>query len=55
MEVTAADVRTPRVRWPMIAAVAGAGTLALAAVVLWARYGVAVFHEIVTAGLALCF
>ena len=55
MELTTADVTTPRVRWPLVAAAVGVGGLVVAAVVLWARYGIAVFHEIVTAGLALCF
>lgn len=33
----------------------GAGILVASAVYLWARHGVAVFHEMIVAGLALCF
>jgi hypothetical protein len=38
-----------------IAAGVGAVALAAAAIALWARYGAAVFHEMIVAGLALCF
>jgi hypothetical protein len=34
---------------------AGAGVLAAVTLYLWARYGGAVFHEMIAAGLALCF
>ncbi len=44
-----------RMRWPLIAVAVMIGALGAATLVLWARYGTAVFHEIVTAGLALCF
>jgi hypothetical protein len=39
----------------VLVAAAAVGGLAAASILLWARYGVAVFHEIVSAGLALCF
>ncbi len=39
----------------LIAASAVAGLLLAGAAVLWARYGLAVFHEIIVAGMALCF
>jgi hypothetical protein len=38
-----------------LVAVAGGGVLVALAVILWARYGLAVFHEMIVAGLALCF
>lgn len=50
---TATSAR-PFARATLIAA-AGGGILVALAVVLWARYGVAVFHETIVAGLALCF
>ena len=34
---------------------AGAGVLVAVSLYLWARYGSAVFHEMIAAGLALCF
>jgi hypothetical protein len=34
---------------------AGVGLLVAAAIYLWARYGIAVFHEMIVAGIALCF
>ena len=33
----------------------GVGALLAAAIALWARYGGAVFHEMIVAGIALCF
>jgi hypothetical protein len=55
MQLAAATTRPARLRWPLIAASAMVAALSVLAVVLWARYGAAVFHEILTAGLALCF
>jgi hypothetical protein len=47
-----------RVIWPIRPAVwagAGIGALAAAAVLLWDRYGGAVFFEMIAAGIASCF
>jgi hypothetical protein len=40
---------------PAVWACVGFGALAAAAVLLWARYGSAVFFEVIAAGLASCF
>lgn len=42
-------------RWAAPAIVAGAALLLAAAVALWARYGTAVFFEMIAAGIAACF
>jgi hypothetical protein len=42
----------PRLLVPIAAA---AGVLLAATLVLWARYGGAVFYEMILAGIALCF
>jgi hypothetical protein len=39
----------------LITAAAAAGVLLVATVALWARYGTAVFYEMILAGLAACF
>lgn len=47
-----------RIIWPIRPAVwvgAGAGVLAAAGVLLWDRYGSAVFFEMIAAGIASCF
>jgi hypothetical protein len=46
---------TPWRRQPAIWAGAGFGALAAVAVLLWVRYGSAVFFEVIAAGLASCF
>ena len=38
-----------------IVAAAFGGALLAGAVALWAHYGVAAFHEMIVAGLAMCF
>jgi hypothetical protein len=43
----------PRLLVPIAAA--AAGVLLAATLVLWARYGGAVFYEMILAGIALCF
>jgi hypothetical protein len=49
-----ATAPTPRLARPLlIAAVVGA-VLVAGALALWARYGTAVFYEMILAGLALC-
>lgn len=39
----------------MVFAAVGAGALLALAALLWAKYGGAVFHEMILAGIALCF
>ncbi len=41
-------------RGTMLAA-AGVGALLALALALWAHYGTAAFHEMIVAGLAMCF
>jgi hypothetical protein len=48
-------VSTPWRVQPIVWAGAGIGALSAAAVLLWARYGSAVFFEMIVAGLASCF
>jgi hypothetical protein len=50
--ITPARVPGPRVLVPIAAA---AGVLLAATLVLWARYGGAVFYEMIAAGIAFCF
>jgi hypothetical protein len=50
------SVKTLGVPRPVIAAAAGiVAALLIATAAMWLHYGTAVFHEIVTAGIAMCF
>jgi hypothetical protein len=40
---------------PVVFAAALVGVLVAAAIALWARFGNAVFYEMIVAGLSLCF
>lgn len=54
--MTDAATVTTRRNWRPLAAIAGtAGVLIAATLALWAYYGTAVFYEMVTAGIAMCF
>jgi hypothetical protein len=47
---------SPPLGWRLtVFAALGAGVMLAFAGLLWARYGGAVFHEMILAGLALCF
>ena len=48
-------VATPWRVQPVVWAGAGIGALSVAAVLLWAHYGSAVFFEVIVAGLMSCF
>jgi hypothetical protein len=45
---------TPSFFRPLVLIAAAAGVLLAATLVLWARYGTAVFYEMIVAGLAAC-
>jgi hypothetical protein len=46
---------SPGSRRTIVALAAGSGALLAAALVLWAKYGSAVFYEMILAGFAACF
>jgi hypothetical protein len=51
------DVATSQrhVSRPLLVAAMAGGMLLAGTIVLWARYGSAVFYEMITAGIAACF
>ncbi len=51
----AATVATRRSWRPLAIVAAVAGALIAGTVALWAYYGTAVFHEMILAGIAMCF
>ena len=54
--MTEAATITTRRSWRPLAIGAGvAGVLIAATLALWAYYGTAVFHEMILAGIAMCF
>jgi len=54
--MTEAATVTTRRNWQPLAFIAGvAGVLIAGTLALWAYYGTAVFHEMILAGIAMCF
>lgn len=45
----------PAARWAIAAGALALALLLAAAIALWARYGTAVFFEMIAAGIAACF
>jgi hypothetical protein len=54
--MTEAATVTTRQSWRPLALIAGVvGVLIAGTLALWAYYGTAVFHEMILAGIAMCF
>jgi hypothetical protein len=54
-EQSASDVLPAWRRLPLVLAGVAGAALLIAAIVLWAQYGTAVFFELIAAGIAACF